>query len=140
MGRMSGLVFTSMLLLSACGKSNNELSRRPFEDGMAMATIETATSSATPAVTPVEATPGFELVTQFVGTALAQHNALREAVGDPRVLAVCMLENGYRLNGFQLPAAADTTSSITPIEQRLSPMLTYLTEMCSGVPAASWSK
>ncbi|NBR37563.1 MAG: hypothetical protein EBT80_09500 [Chitinophagales bacterium] len=140
MGRMSAFLLTSMLLLSACGKSSDESSGRPFEDGIAVAPVETSTSIATPAVTPLEATPGFELVIQFVGSVLAQHNALREAVGDPRVLAACMLENGYRLNGLPFPAAAVTTSSITPIEQRLSPMLTYLTEMCSGVPTASWTK
>lgn len=51
-------------------------------------------------------------------------------------LTDCMTAQGMSLNGL----TGDTTSQTTiPVDALISPMLTFLLESCSGVPASEWS-
>jgi len=51
-------------------------------------------------------------------------------------LAECMAAQGMSLNGITGEVTSETT---IPIDALISPMLTFLLESCSGVPASDWN-
>lgn len=51
-------------------------------------------------------------------------------------LADCMTAQGMSLNGLSSDASNQTT---IPVDALISPMLTFLLESCSGVPASEWA-
>lgn len=88
---------------------------------------------------PITGVAGYSMIREYVSNLLAQSPGLRNEVKDPSQLAECMLQQGYAANQIPLgqPNDISSTTLISP-EQRLAPMLTYLVELCTGIPSGSW--
>ena len=88
----------------------------------------------------IETLSGYSMIVDYLGSLLSQHQGLREKVGDSSTLARCMMETGYKVLGLPLVSPTGVTvTTVAPPDQMLLPMLTYLTEVCSGMPAVEWS-
>jgi hypothetical protein len=99
-----------------------------------------ATTTTSLELPEIESLSGYSMIVEFLGSLLPQHQGLRERVADSSNLARCMMETGYKVLGLPLVSPTGVTvTTLTPPEQMLLPMLTYLTEVCSGIPAVEWS-
>lgn len=82
--------------------------------------------------------PAYQLIVAYLSQALSANPGLRKSVTDFETVANCMLQVGYQLNGISTSGITSTTNS--PPEALISPMLMYLTETCSGIPSSEWSR
>lgn len=131
-------VLMCVMALLGCG-DDTPTSTRPFEDGQS---ISQATNSDTAdSKSDISSLPGYDTVSQFLAVLLAQNENLRDSVNDAASFAECILTNAYQLNGIPISNGNDQGASTSvPVESLLSPMLVYLAEVCSGIPASSWAK
>ena len=136
--RPVAVILVTVVATFGCG-GDDASPGRPFEDGQS---ISQATSPETSSTQPsVNALPGYETITQFLSVLLPQNDNLRNSVTSSTALAECMLKNGYQLNGIPIsPDQGQVSNTSIPIESLLGPMLVYLAEICSGLPASSWSQ
>lgn len=90
-----------------------------------------------PAVDDASAT--YQMVTAFLSQTLAAAPGLRQNVDDVEALAACMVNAGYQINNLPPPGYASTQTTLVAPETMIAPMLTYLTETCTGIPSAEWA-
>lgn len=112
---------------------------RPLEGGQAISQATQPTTTVT--ISEITDLPGYDTVSEFLSVLLPQNQKLRDAIDDPTSLAECMLTNAYALNGIPiLNGRSQGSNTSVPIESLLSPMVVYLVEICSGIPASSWAQ
>lgn len=134
------LAFAAVLSLAACGGSST--SEKDSGASTTVTTIEsvTATTVALPEdPTTVDSSAVYRMVREFLAQTLAASPGLRERVTDAEQLAYCMVNAGYQINGLPPPGAVNPPTTLVAPTTMISPMLTYLTETCTGVPTADWS-
>ena len=126
-------------VVSCTGNGDATTAGSEFVDGQP-GVLEAPTTSPLPAETGVAGIPGYSMIFDFVLGLLSQSAVLREAVEDTSTLAECMLQQGYAANQLPLVQSSDesTTSMVSP-EERIAPMLTYLAELCTGIPSSKWT-
>jgi hypothetical protein len=131
-------ILMSVVAMFGCSGGSPTPSR-PFEDGQAISQATQPDTAGTKS--DISALPGYDTVSQFLAELLAQNQNLRDSVDNAASLAECMLTNAYQLNGIPIPGGRSQESSTSvPFELLLSPMLVYLAETCSGIPATSWAE
>ena len=136
--RPVAVILVGVIATFGCG-GDDASPGRPFEDGQSISQATSPETSSTQA--SVNALPGYETITQFLAVLLPQNDNLRNSVTSATALAECMLKNGYQLNGIPTSAEQGQVSNTSiPIESLLGPMLVYLVEICSELPASSWSQ
>ena len=133
---------TAMVALAACGGTSDG------GDTNDSGSVETTTTIAVLVETSVAAAPDdaaaaaqsevFRMVREFLSQTLAVSPALSERVPDVEQLATCMVNAGYQINGLPMPGMMNPPTTLVPPQTMISPMLTYLVESCTGIPASEW--
>jgi hypothetical protein len=84
--------------------------------------------------------PVYEMAMQFLSQTIAVNPGLRKNVGNVESVALCMVLAGYQINNIAPPSAGVSQTNAVPPETMIAPMLTYLTESCTGIQASDWQK
>lgn len=127
----------AVLALAACGGADDPVSDVGPQTTTAPAD---AGGNEVPTTDPsiVDASAVYRMVLGYLSQTLAASPALRERVTSVEELASCMVNAGYQLNGLPPPGAPSTQTTLVAPETMISPMLTYLTESCTGLPSSEW--
>lgn len=128
------LACVAVVGLAACGGDASE--SEPVDT--TSAAIE-ATTTTLDDPTVGEASATYRMVTAFLSQTLASAPGLRRNVTDVEALAACVVNAGYQINGLPPPGYASTQTTLVAPETMIAPMLTYLTETCTGIPSAEWA-
>lgn len=128
------LACVAVVGLAACGGDGSE--SEPVE-----ATTADVDATTTTLDDPMvgDASAAYRMVTAFLSQTLASAPGLRRNVTDVEALAACMVNAGYQINGLPAPGYASTQTTLVAPETMIAPMLTYLTETCTGIPSAEWA-
>lgn len=133
------LACAAACLLVSCGSGSDTGLDEPT--GTTAGDPATASPTSVAAVDPTvgDATATYEMVMAFLSQTLAAAPGLRQNVTDVEALAACMVNAGYQINGIPPAGYASTQTTLVAPETMIAPMLTYLTESCSGIPSAEWA-
>jgi hypothetical protein len=133
------VTFVVGTLLVSCGSDSTQSSDTVPP---ASATPDTSTQSiddpAVPTQIREDQMPTYTMVMQFLSQTIASSPGLREQVENVEEVALCMVSAGYQINNIPPPDAEGAPTTVVPPETMISPMLQYLTESCTGIPASDW--
>lgn len=140
---MAGALFAC----SATSESPNSSSQpTPGRDGTPIYSPTTTTIAVSstlvtigPVAPPTEQEEVLALIAQFLDETLPDNPGLNEAVTDRETLSQCMLVAGYQMNNLPPPGVQNAPSTLAPPVVLIGPMLSYLAQVCSGVPIQAWS-
>ena len=140
MRRSIGYLVLTGFILTAC--TSEPVSDGDSEDDTssisAVSTDLPISDPAVPAEIREDQLPTYTMVMQFLSQIIATSSGLREKVQNIEPVALCMVNAGYQINNIPPPDASGTPTTAVPPESMISPMLTYLTETCTGIPASDW--
>ena len=134
MNRLFALLFLAIALVSC--SSSSEVKNPAEADVSTTEYIDPAL----PTQLRADQLPVYEMAMQFLSQTISVSPGLRKNVGNVENVALCMVQAGYQINNIAPPGAGGSQSTVVPPETMIAPMLTYLTESCTGISASNWQK
>jgi len=80
-----------------------------------------------------------QMVSDFLSQVVPASPALSAAVSDLGELADCMVNAGYQINNIPPENLPNAPTTLVAPSTMIAPMLSYLAEICSGVPVGQWA-
>lgn len=140
MSRITVLLILGAMTCSSCA-SESTTEQAPESNESTTSTFVTEqpiADSALPSEIREDQLATYTMVMQFLSQTISTSSKLREEIQDVDSVAVCMVNAGYQINNIPPLGAAGSPTTVVSPERMISPMLTYLTESCTGIPASEW--